>query len=567
MSVKRRSFAALVGALCCVAVLVPAEATAAVGSHSGLAGTHVSFTGSVHQLAPGAALPSQTAVPMVPAPVPRAGVAELPFRTPTGAQPTAGPRPHAPAVAGVALTGSPVPFAPAGKPGGGFPATGFTGLNQRTSTALNGGLSVTPPDQGLCVGTDPTTRKHQVVVFNAVNLAIEETTTTGRLLYRASLATWFQDPGAFGDVRCLYDATTRAFYFTDIRTPGGFTNPTLHDTSVDVAVLNTLGLAEYSFPTSETGTCLGDQPKTGFDADALVVSTDEYCGPNLTIYGGALIDVVSLFDLDTHRPAFMETFRIPTMAGLTALGLDPAIGSPGTTAYLVNSFPYATPAFTVAYTTINLLGVWSLSGTRAITSGRPVVLTGFIIGSETYAAPVPARSTATTTLNPDDSRTSGPVTVQNTRQGPVLWTAVTTSVLRPGGTPFNPTTLTDGVAWFAINADAGDVAQQGYVAAPRTVNLIYPAVAAQTGALAVGIVFTATSPTLNPSAAYTVLGTKSVTVAAKGSGALVTPVGRWGDYSFAETYGGAIWMATEYIPPRPDWLPYSNWGTYVFQVH
>ena len=45
-----------------------------------------------------------------------------------------------------------------------------------------------------------------------------------------------------------------------------------------MAVLNRNGIANYQYDTSLGNTCFGDQPKTGFNNNALVVSTDEYCG-------------------------------------------------------------------------------------------------------------------------------------------------------------------------------------------------------------------------------------------------------------------------------------------------
>ena len=45
---------------------------------------------------------------------------------------------------------------------------------------------------------------------------------------------------------------------------------------------------------------------------------------------------------------------------------------------------------------------------------------------------------------------------------------------------------------------------------------------------------------------------------------------RWGDYSAAilDPAAGAVWMATEYIPPLASQTPdrRRNWGTRVFEV-
>ena len=61
------------------------------------------------------------------------------------------------------------------------------------------------------------------------------------------------------------------------------------NTTADVVVVNKNGVAAYQFDTSLGGTCFGDQPKTGFDNNALVISTDEYCGANETEIGAIAV--------------------------------------------------------------------------------------------------------------------------------------------------------------------------------------------------------------------------------------------------------------------------------------
>ena len=61
------------------------------------------------------------------------------------------------------------------------------------------GFEVTPPDQGLCIGNDPTLAGDPKVVFEPINLALRETTPTGTPLRPdISLATLFGDPYATG---------------------------------------------------------------------------------------------------------------------------------------------------------------------------------------------------------------------------------------------------------------------------------------------------------------------------------------------------------------------------------
>ena len=105
--------------------------------------------------------------------------------------------------------------------------------------------------------------------------------------------------------------------------------------------------------------------------------------------------------------------------------------------------------------------------------------------------------------------------------------------------------------------------------------MIFPAIAAPSVGTPVAT-FTITSKTLNPSAAYTVIGSNRVINVATGAGphksfsdAAPFFEPRWGDYSFAQVdpSGAGVWLATEYIPPAPDQDPIDNWGTDVFEVN
>lgn len=90
------------------------------------------------------------------------------------------------------------------------------------------------------------------------------------------------------------------------------------------------------------------------------------------------------------------------------------------------------------------------------------------------------------------------------------------------------------------------------------------------------MVFTITSGSISPSAAFTRLGSPAITTVAAGAGphlsfSDVPPFGgvpRWGDYSFAaaDPDGSGIWLATEYIPPAAFQAVDDNWGTFVFEV-
>ena len=469
----------------------------------------------------------------------------------------------------------------------------FNGLSDLDQANLNGGVlagTVTPPDQGLCVGSDPTLARYPKAVFEPINDAVRETSPSGSLLRAdASLATLFQDPFAQGDVRCLYDRQTQSFYFTEIGYPVA-TGPVVqpgdplpYNTTVDVAVLNKNGIADYQFDTSLGNTCFGDQPKTGFNNNALVVSTDEYCGTN-EIEEGALAVAISKLQLIAHAATVNDQQAGPvSLAGNPVVGMDPAIGTGTGTAYFVNSVPFLPDGSNNPVG--NTLGLWTLTNSASVTTGSgTIALTSKVLPSEPYAFPVPATSTgdgsvttvdgipitSETALNPDDSRLSGTVEVTRGPGGGIqLWTTLSAALTPKGGSA-----AVDGAAWFRINASAQRLVQQGYVAA-KGASLIYPAL----GVPQFGnpeMVFTITSKTINPSAAYTALGSGKITTVAAGTGphlsfADAPPFNspRWGDYSFAQPdpSGIGVWLATEYIPPTADWNPLDNWGTSVFEVN
>jgi hypothetical protein len=566
---RRLPLIAAVGAVCSMVVLPASGSTAAAASTA---------TGSYHGKAGSATRLTQAAT-----------ISSLPkvasaFRN-EGPRVFSPVRPH-----GTSTVGAAGAAAAGGSTMGGLNGVlgAFNGLSDLQSDNLNG-FPVTPPDQGLCVGNDPTLAGSPKAVFEPINLAVRETSTHGTLLRPdVSLATLFADPFAEGDVRCLYDQQTRTFYFTEIGFPVA-TGPAADDnnTTADVLVVNAHGAAAYQFDTSlggpAAGDCFGDQPKTGFDNNALVISTDEYCGPTESNYEGAIALVISKPQLVAEDATVNDSVVGPvSLAGNPVVGMDPAIGTGTGRAYFVNSVPFLANGDNNPVG--NTLGLWTLTNSAAVTTGSgTVTLTGTVLPSEPYAFPVPATSTgdgsvtnvngtpvtSEATLNPDDSRLSGPVSVTRGPSGGIqLWTALDAAV-----TPRGDSTARDSAAWFQINVGSQSIARQGYVTA-RGAHLLYPAVGAPQFGSPV-VVFTITSKTINPSAAYTVLGSNRIRTVATGTDPhksfsdVQFDEARWGDYSFAQVdpSGLGIWLATEYIPPAADQDPLDNWGTYVFKVN
>jgi hypothetical protein len=463
-------------------------------------------------------------------------------------------------------------------------AHAFNGVSDKDSDPLFGS-PVTPPDQGLCVGTDTTLKGSPDAVWEPVNEAAQETTKSGvKLRSDVGLGTLFQDQYYIGDVRCVYDAPTKSFIFTEIGFPVA-SGPAAdgNNTTIDVAVVNSKGAAEYQFDTSLNSTCFGDQPKTGFDNNALVISTDEYCGPTETDYEGAAVFVISKPQLTAEAATVSDAVLGPvSIAGNPITGLDPAVNTGSGTEYLVDSTSFLGAADNPA-PSASTLDLSALTNTASVTTGKGTPeLASKTLPSEKYVYPVPATSTgdgSTSTLpdgsvvtsenaiQSDDDRTSGPVNVTPDPSGGIdLWTAVDTAI-----TPRGDTATRDGSAWFEISTAKQKVISQGYTAV-KGANLVYPAIEALPHG-PVAQVFTITGPTINPSIAYNKLGSPGVTTVQAGSGPHVsfsdTAGGsRWGDYSMAvpDPDGSGIWFATEYIPPAADQDPYDNWGTYVFEV-
>jgi hypothetical protein len=567
---RRLPLIAAVGAVCSMVVL-PASGSTAAAAASTATGSYHGKAGSATRLTQAATISS----------LPKVASA---FRN-EGPRVFSPVRPH-----GTSTVGAAGAAAAGGSTMGGLNGVlgAFNGLSDLQSDNLNG-FPVTPPDQGLCVGNDPTLAGSPKAVFEPINLAVRETSTHGTLLRPdVSLATLFADPFAEGDVRCLYDQQTRTFYFTEIGFPVA-TGPAADDnnTTADVLVVNAHGAAAYQFDTSlggpAAGDCFGDQPKAGFDNNALVISTDEYCGPTESNYEGAIALVISKPQLVAEDATVSDSVVGPvSLAGNPVVGMDPAIGTGTGRAYFVNSVPFLANGDNNPVG--NTLGLWTLTNSAAVTTGSgTVTLTGTVLPSEPYAFPVPATSTgdgsvtnvngtpvtSEATLNPDDSRLSGPVSVTRGPSGGIqLWTALDAAV-----TPRGDSTARDSAAWFQINVGSQSIARQGYVTA-RGAHLLYPAVGAPQFGSPV-VVFTITSKTINPSAAYTVLGSNRIRTVATGTDPhksfsdVQFDEARWGDYSFAQVdpSGLGIWLATEYIPPAADQDPLDNWGTYVFKVN
>jgi hypothetical protein len=464
------------------------------------------------------------------------------------------------------------------------------GLASLDSGNVNGGSVATPPDQGLCAGRDLTLPGSPTVVWEGVNSAVRETAQDGtRLRPDMNLKTLFSDPFSEGDIRCVWDQVSHSFIFTEIGFPlATGPNASLTNTTLDVTVLNPRGFASYQFDTSLGGQCLGDQPTIGFNLDALVISVNEFCGQQLNQFEGPLVLLVSMQGLRTEKSTVGSATVGPVLfldPSHLAVSFDPVYGTNEGSEFLISSFPFDANGFRH---TGNSLGLWTLTNTGSVTTGvGSPSLTGVVLPSEAYPFPVPAQSTgdgslvrvihtprgdrfviSEKSLAANDSRMNTQVQELRGPGGHLSFFGTLTTSLTPAG----DTAVRDAAAWFQIDATAQTVIGQGYIASSG-LNVLFPVIATTRSTTA--LAFTVTSSTVNPSSAFTTLGSGDITIAAAGSGPHLSFADgapffrpRWGDYTAASVLpgGDGIWFATEYVPPLADQALIDNWGTSVFEV-
>jgi hypothetical protein len=178
-----------------------------------------------------------------------------------------------------------------------------------------------------------------------------------------------------------------------------------------------------------------------------------------------------------------------------------------------------------------------------------------------------------------------------------LWSTVSTVLnspedTEPAGAFGDPNKA--GVAWFAVRVDndrklKAKVDSQGYVAI-KNANLLFPALGINHEGQA-AIAFSISGPDFFPSAGYVQSrdddGFGRIHIAGAGTnsedGFTAYPSqnpgapcndptnpteceARWGDYGAAAIGGdGSIWLASEYIGPRPRSAA-ANWGTFITRL-
>jgi hypothetical protein len=502
-------------------------------------------------------------------------------------------------------------------------------------------FSVEPPDQGLCAGNG--------FVFETVNQVIQVYDHSGTpLLYGTpffsgspavglALNEFYGFPpsldfntGVFGpfsgDVSCYYDQATQRWFhlmFSIEQDPvsGAFTGNMALELAVS-ASSDPLGAWNfYEIPAQNNGTqgtpdhgcdfgfCFGDFPHIGADANAVLLTTNEYSffGSD---YNGVQIYALSKADLvagaSSPSMVYLENQNVPALGqgGFTAW---PAQSSPasfdasnGGTAYLVSST--AGDGSETGNTTggSDKMVVWALTNTSSLDSTPDLGLQQAVVTTIPYVLPPKSfmkpqgplplldclnLGTACPALNVSDPPfvQPGPYALDSsdTRvlsssfQDGVLWTTLATGLQGDGGSSYDfannlaqvKLDTKAGVAYFALqptwsNGTLGaGVAQQGYISI-KAANLTYPSLAM--GSDGIGYIgATRVGQSYFASPAYIRIGLgiqpSVVGIVAQGGGPNDGFTGtweggfrpRWGDYGYAAADDdGSVWFAAEYTQSR-----------------
>ncbi|WP_433966213.1 hypothetical protein [Tunturiibacter gelidiferens] len=490
---------------------------------------------------------------------------------------------------------------------GGFPIvapdktfTGFDALDSRDSGIANG-FVVEPPDQGLATNGEE--------ILEPVNLALRVFTKTGAALTPpVSLNAFFGVPTApnpdgttdqLSDPRAFYDWESKRWFVTIVEyatTPAGNLSGgsevlvAVSDTS-DVLGSFTVQSVDVSDANFGQCPCLGDQPLLGLNKDGVYLNTNEYSNKT-GFFQTALLIALSKRDLIAGSSSVSAAgFDGLPLAEGQAFSIQPSFPSPGTVTTENRGTELLVSSLDFNGTVDNRLAVWSLTNTQSLNESVPNLnLQVTVIPTQEYGQPVPAVQRAgsyplgQSLGEPEEAIDTGDDRMMQVfySQGK-LYAALNTVLLDPkGGGPRT------GAAWFAIELNAtfssvsAKIWKQGLIGIANG-TVMYPAFAVNAEGNGV-IAFSFTGENYFPSAGYVDFSKGSVSPKVHLAGIGQTPddgfsgypefggggVGRWGDYSAAMVSpNGDLWMAAEYIPntfSRPR-TTFTNWGTFIYQVH
>jgi hypothetical protein len=471
-------------------------------------------------------------------------------------------------------------------------AIGFAGLTT-VDTANTNGFTLSPPDQGLCVGNG--------FVLETINLVMVVYSKTGKQLTAPESGNAFfgADPAAtfLSDPRCYYDRPTQRWFVSITNVLDLTTNRSNLYLAVSQTSDPRQGFTVYSIDTTDDGLdgtpadpgcttdspCFGDQPLLGADAFGIYLSTNEF-GVFSDVFNGAQIYALSKKELEAGTLGTMVHIGNLPLAEGTAYSVQPAT-SPDLEDETDSGVEYFLSALDFTGTLDNRIAVWALTNTKSLAKAVPnVSLQNTVIHSEVYGLPPNATQKAgpfplgqslnepEETLNSDDDRME-----QTVFSNGLLWGGLSTIV--SDGNQNNA-----GIAYFVVVPSVrfgklrALILGQSYVSV-KGASIIYPAVAVTKAGLA-AVAYTLSGPSYFPSAAFTYLTPffgLTVNVVAAGAAPADdfsgypefggTGAARWGDYSAAVADGNSLWLATEYIPGGIDSTFYdTNFGTFIYNV-
>jgi hypothetical protein len=495
-----------------------------------------------------------------------------------------------------------------------------------TGVFTNTQFSLEPPDQGLCVGNGfvVETINTALAVYGpdgsvkAGPVALNQFFGLAPEVIRSA-------PPVYGDFtsdpRCYYDHQTRRWFVTLLQidvdpATGGLLGGSHLLIAVSKTADPTGGWNRFALDVTTHGAsgvcpCYGDQPLLGADANGFYLSTNAFSIATNRFGGSQLYALSKLFLGAGHVPPFVLHIALGgrNSDGSFNFSVHPSTRAPGEE-FSEFGTEYFLSNFDITSALENNVVAWALRGTQFL-NFPPGPYTKFTferqaVPSENYGTPPDALQRIGTLFygSQVDPGVRPSLATNDQRMQEVtfadgkLWSSVTTVMNSPDDTvpagAFGDPNKA-GVAWFAVAVRCGknleaSMAHQGYIAL-KNANLSFPAVGVTSeGKAAIG--FTIVGPDIFPSTGYSELkGHKfnKVHVAAAGPGSADGFTGypssyppgqapcdfssdpvqceeRWGDYGAAAVGpDGSIWLANEYVSPRPRTL-LANWGTFVTRL-
>jgi hypothetical protein len=381
---------------------------------------------------------------------------------------------------------------------------GFIGITE-ASQGLANGFDVEPPDQGLCAG--------QGFIFEQVNLGIAVYRQNGtqltpvvplNVLYGVPpLEDFSHNPPTFGtflsDPRCQFDQQTKRWYVTVVQLDlDPYTGPFGSRSRILIAVSRssnpTGSYGLFAIEGTDTGIngtpahpgcpCFGDYPQIGANADAFVVTTQEFGIPGVgSGFNGSQVYAISKRLLAQAASAGLQGYppvvhiSAGTINGGPAFRLSPAIVPPGA-AFTPDKEFFVSTANPVSHSAREL-GLWTLSGTSTLGDKHPALhLRRDLVPTQLYtdSGVAPQRS-GPHPLGQSLKQPLGGIEAEGASvEAPVYLIGNKLAVVIPSGFGTKITPIGRGVEWFVLNATTHSLVRQGYARVAGT-QLMFPAVA------------------------------------------------------------------------------------------